>query len=656
MKRLLILLLIMLQIVSLFGCQQKNILSNGESTHSSTIGSSEPNPPTTDDDEQSSIPDTTIPDNTTSDTTTETTEPDTSAPTVPTDPIEPDISDKTDPVDPPDDVPEPDDQDFVRIADYIPTAKIELPYATVNNFTGNRIYDFTDSYLRYGTVKKLMKVSEELERKGLGLIIWDGFRPVAAQAKLWEICPDPTFVSHPVTGKRTHCRGNTVDISLYDLATGKDVAVPTGYDNFTAYADRDYSDCSEQAATNARLLEQIMKKNGFTAYFAEWWHFADTVDYPVDEYFNPAIPTTWAANCNEYISLRKTPGGKVITRIPKGGIVELQSWDDKYAKVSYNGLEGYVLTNYIMPYDDTYFSKCLDTVKPTNQYTYSQMIDDMNKLKKQYPNVVTISSIGTSEMGRDIPVILIGDLDARYHVLLQGSIHGREHLTAWLLMAMADYWLDHGIMGYGNVCYHIIPMTNPDGVIISQTQSLSDAQHQIYLSDKKNGYTTQDESTYASTWKANGQGVDINRNFLSGWESIDDRTGPSSERYQGAKPFSSAEAAALRDYTLKYSFDATISYHTAGSIIYYEYGNKEPVNSESKSLAKTVNKVSGYSLANSVGIDGAGYKDWVMDELGIPSITVEIGVDETPLALREIYSIFVRNYCTLPAIARWLQI
>ena len=259
-------------------------------------------------------------------------------------------------------------------------------------------------------------------------------------------------------------------------------------------------------------------------------------------------------------------------------------------------------------------------------------------------------------MGRDIPVILIGDLDARYHVLLQGSIHGREHLTAWLLMAMADYWLDHGIMGYGNVCYHIIPMTNPDGVIISQTQSLSDAQHQIYLSDKKNGYTTQDESTYASTWKANGQGVDINRNFPSGWESIDDRTGPSSERYQGTKPFSSAEAAALRDYTLKYSFDATISYHTAGSIIYYEYGNKEPVNSEYKSLAKTVNKVSGYSLANSVGIDGAGYKDWVMDELGIPSITVEIGVDETPLALREIYSIFVRNYCTLPAIARWLQI
>ena len=134
---------------------------------------------------------------------------------------------------------EPDDADFVRIIDYIPTARVELAYATVNNFTGYRISDFTDSYLRYGTVKKLVKVSEELAEQGIGLIIWDGFRPAAAQAKLWEICPDPTFVSHPVTGKRTHCRGNTVDISLYDLETGEDLPVPTGYDNFTASADRD---------------------------------------------------------------------------------------------------------------------------------------------------------------------------------------------------------------------------------------------------------------------------------------------------------------------------------------------------------------------------------------------------------------------------------
>ena len=550
---------------------------------------------------------------------------------------------------------EPEDDEFVRITDYIPTARVELAYATANNFTGYRIYDFTDAYLRYGTVKKLMKVSEELAEHGIGLIIWDGFRPVAAQAKLWEICPDPTFVSHPVTGKRTHCRGNTVDISIYDLETGAELPVPTGYDNFTAYADRDYSDCSHEAAANARLLEETMEKHGFTAYFAEWWHFADTQDYPIDEFFNPAIPTVWSANCKEYISLRSTPGGEVIGTIPKGASMELQSWDGKYAQVRYRGQEGYVLTNYIMPEDDSYFAQCLDTVAPANVYSYEQMIRDMEQLQTQYPGAVSVSSIGTSEQGREIPVIRIGDRNAKYHVLLQGSIHGREHLTAWLLMAMADYWLDHGILGYGDVCYHIIPMTNPDGVSVAQTGLLNDAQYEIYLSDRQNGYTSENADSYAASWKANGEGTDINRNFPAGWEEIDDRTGPSSQRYQGSAPFSSREAVALRDYTLKYAFDATVSYHATGSLIYCTYGDQEQVNSRSKSLARAVQEISGYDLAESGGVDGAGYKDWVIEELGIPSLTVEVGCEEAALAEREIYSIFVRNYRILPAIARWLQ-
>lgn len=564
----------------------------------------------------------------------------------------------TEPTEPPEETyppREPEDTDFVRIADYIPTARVELAYATVNNFTGCRIYDFTDAYLRYGTIRKLVKVSEELAEHGVGLIIWDGFRPAAAQAKLWEICPDPTFVSHPVTGKRTHCRGNTVDISVYDLKTGEDLPVPTGYDNFTAYADRDYGDCSKDAAANARLLEQIMEKYGFTPYFAEWWHFADTEEYPVDEYFNPAIPTLWSANCNDYISLRDVPGGEVIAEIPKGAAVELQSWDGKYAEVTYRGMEGYVLTNYIMPEDASYFAETLDTVVPTNVYSYEQMMEDMDTLRNQYPDEVTVSSIGTTELGRDIPVIRIGDLNARYHVLLQGAIHGREHLTAWLLMATADYWLDHGILGYSDVCYHMIPMTNPDGVMISQTGLLNDAQYEIYLSDKENGYTTRSESSYAERWKANGEGIDINRNFPAGWELIHDRPGPSSQKYQGSKPFSAAEAVALRDYTLKFAFDATVSYHATGSLIYYSYGDQEPVNTKSKSLAKAVREISGYDLASSNGIDGAGYKDWVMEQLGIPSLTIEIGCEEAALAQREIYSIFARNYRVLPAIARWLQ-
>ncbi len=555
---------------------------------------------------------------------------------------------------PPATVPEPDDGDFVRVIDYIPTVKQALAYATVNNFTGCRIYDFTDAYLRYGTVKKLMQVCGELEQQGMGLILWDGFRPVAAQAKLWELCPDPTFVSHPITGKRSHCRGNTVDVTLYDLQSGEELAVPTGYDNFTAYADRDYSDCSPAAAKNARLLEQTMEKYGFTPYFAEWWHFSDSQSYPVEEFFDPAIPTVWAANCGEYISLREIPQGAVLAKLPKGETVELQSWQGKYAKVRWGDLEGYVLTSYIRPGDDSYFERCLDTVAPTNAYSYEQMLSDMETLKGQYPDAATVASIGISELGRSIPVLRIGNLDAKYHVLLQGAIHGREHLTAWLLMAMADYWLDHGILGYGDVCYHIIPMSNPDGVMISQTGTLNDAQRAIYHSDREKGYTCENESAYAARWKANGEGIDINRNFPAGWETINDRSGPSAQLYQGTVPFSTAEAVALRDYTLRYSFDATVSYHATGSLIYYAYGDHTAANTGSEALAKAVKEISGYDLADSSGIDGAGYKDWAIEELGIPSITVEIGCKEAALAQREIYSIFVRNYRLLPAIARWL--
>ena len=90
-------------------------------------------------------------------------------------------------------------------------------------------------------------------------------------------------------------------------------------------------------------------------------------------------------------------------------------------------------------------------------------------------------------------------------------------------------------------------------------------------------------------------------------------------------------------------------------MIYYEYGDKQAVNSQSNSLAWAVREVTGYDLEGSGGVNGAGYKDWAIDVLEIPSLTIEVGCQEAALAEREIYSIFARNYRVLPAIARWLQ-
>ncbi len=172
------------------------------------------------------------------------------------------------------------DRELVTIRDYIPNIYIDVKYATADNFTGQVIYDFSEPSLRYGTMKKLMKVQKELNKRGYSLKVWDAYRPIEAQLKLWEICPDPAYVSDPSKGYSGHCRGNTIDVTLV-TADGKELEMPSGYDEFSALADRDYSDVSSAAAKNAELLESVMKKHGFKGYSAEWWHYTDTVSYNV---------------------------------------------------------------------------------------------------------------------------------------------------------------------------------------------------------------------------------------------------------------------------------------------------------------------------------------------------------------------------------------
>lgn len=184
-------------------------------------------------------------------------------------------------------LPEPADTDFVAVRDYIPDIEVELKYATEDNFTGQAIYEFQEVYLRYGTVKKLMAVQQELREQKLSLKIWDGFRPTAAQFKLWEACPDSKYVANPNNGFSSHSRGNTVDVTLVD-ETGQEIEMPTGFDDFSALADRDYSDCSFDIQLNVLLLEQTMERHGFRGYQGEWWHFTDTDAYPVEEAFVPA--------------------------------------------------------------------------------------------------------------------------------------------------------------------------------------------------------------------------------------------------------------------------------------------------------------------------------------------------------------------------------
>lgn len=245
---------------------------------------------------------------------------------------------------------DPKDTDFVRVKDYIPDVLEDLKYATADNFTGAVIYEFQDTYLRYGTVKKLMAVQQELRGMGLGLKLWDGFRPVSAQFKLWEICPDDTYVANPNVGYSNHSRGFAVDLTLVD-ENGNELEMPTAFDDFSGKADRNYAEIPELPRANAQLLETVMQKHGFQGYYGEWWHFNDTFRYDVERVFDPGLISPWQVSGEDPLPLLESPAENAaeIASLPTGSTVTVMGYVGDYALVTWQGLRGYALCIRLVP-------------------------------------------------------------------------------------------------------------------------------------------------------------------------------------------------------------------------------------------------------------------------------------------------------------------
>ncbi len=648
MKRVLSMLLAALMLLSIGGCKEDPAASTqpSQATQTATLPTTLPATvpalttlPTTIPTVPTTVPETTVP-------------PTTTAP--PTKPSTKPTETKPKPQDP--DTPSIPKASFVRVKDYIPDIEVGLRYAGTDNYMGKAIYDFTDAYLRYGTVKKLMKVQAALAEYGLRLKIWDAYRPGSAQYTMWHYCQNETYIDNPAVRYSSHTMGDTVDITLVDAA-GNEVPMPSDYDVFSKQGDRDYSDCTEEQKKNAQLLEKLMESNGFFGYDEEWWHFSDSATYSTELYFDPSVVSVWYANCGTYLSLRKTPYQEAteIDRVMPGESVILLGWYEKFAFVDYQGTQGYVTSSYLKPESEWIPNDMLTVVRETDVYTYEQMHLDIAALQARYPSLLQVSSIGKSELGRDLTLLIVGDPNAEHQVIIQAAIHAREHMTAWTVMAMTEYWLSQGMAGMENTCFHIIPMFNPDGVYLAQTGDFTAEQLEIYKRDKRKGNTVLSQREYAAVWKANGLGVDLNRNFDAAWKTTSSRAEPSSERYKGTAANSAAETAALSRYTLEVMPDVTISMHSTGSFMYYEYGKKAGVNDATESLALAVKGVSGYMLMDSTGVNAGGYKDWCMDALEIPSLTIEIGCDFCPLEKRELYSIFIRNLRMMPTISQWIE-
>lgn len=304
------------------------------------------------------------------------------------------------------------------------------------------------------------------------------------------------------------------------------------------------------------------------------------------------------------------------------------------------------------------------------KYSYEQMQQDLELLKRSYPEQMQTNVLGITADGREITEVILGDVDAQHHILIQASMHAREYMNTVLAMNQIEDYLRYagersyeGILWkdlYEDVCLHVIPMVNPDGVTISQNgiegiadEGLREQLLQCYQNDLKNDKGAPDQELYFRTWKANAEGVDLNRNFDAGWEEYTGSPVPSTDCYKGSAPASEPESKAVLSVAEEYQLDCCIAYHSFGNLIYWNYGSQGEMLDADQQLAQCVSDTTGYEMVSTIqdATDAAGCSDYFVLSAGIPAVTIENGGSECPLSIEEYQPIYQRNQDLWPALA-----
>lgn len=291
-------------------------------------------------------------------------------------------------------------------------------------------------------------------------------------------------------------------------------------------------------------------------------------------------------------------------------------------------------------------------------YTYSDMKKELEQISDEYGSCTELLSLGKTFDERDILCLKIGKDTAQHKILITGSIHAREYITTALVMHQTKTFLSllKNEALYKGVTYsdllsdcaiYVIPMVNPDGVTISQfgtsglnTSKAKENVYRIYEMDD-----AVEIAPYLIQWKSNAEGIDLNRNFDALWEQYDDHLNhPSSDHYKGPSPGCCPESAALINLTQIESFERTISYHSQGEVIYWYFSQEGELFNQTKQFADKISSITGYRMdSNYQNLDPAGYKDWAISKMHIPSLTIEVGTGNNPVDQRQLGKICNQN-------------
>lgn len=322
-----------------------------------------------------------------------------------------------------------------------------------------------------------------------------------------------------------------------------------------------------------------------------------------------------------------------------------------------------------------YYQKAVST-PGIPYYTYEEMQQDLAALQAEYPAFLQLHSAGKSVEGRDITEVILGNIESRFHILIQASMHAREYMNTILMMnQINDYlrqktgkclenqsckryasfqdvygihtfsrdkkYIHRALNNIQDICFHIIPMANPDGVTLCQNMNAALANPIV----KKCAASRQEANNFIQRWKANARGVDLNRNFDIGWASYIGAPAPCGEGYKGPSPAREPETQAILHTASKYKFACCISYHSSGNLIYWDYGCRGNLRQKELALANYASTIIGYPLHSTIqdAAATAGCSDYFVLKLKIPAITIETGAGECPLSTEEYPEIYKKN-------------
>lgn len=430
----------------------------------------------------------------------------------------------------------------------------------------------------------------------------------------------------------TNQTGTQATIGGADAATGITILGATSATTGTTTAPTGSATSETLASVNASAMQAITAAGGTDTTHALVSSSGSSAGTPADSIgttsFGPTVPGATGSSMNNLFGTGTTTSGS-STVLNALSTVPLPA--------------GYYCSN-------------------VGTYTYQEMQVDLNSLKATYPQM-QMDVLGNTIDGRQLYHVVVGNPSAPHKILVHGGIHAREYISSQVVMReivallemQQNNWLYHGqsvATLLQNTCIHFVPMVNPDGITLVQggidalnTQAAKTMVMSMAAQDQ-----VTDLATYLRKWKNNINGVNLNRNFDAFWQEATPKVDhPSNMFYKGTGPESEVESKALANLCRQLMPDYTISYHTQGRVIYWYFGETGNYKAKGQYLANVVHQNTGYTISDTWSqTDAAGFKDWAVQKLDIPSVTIELGRGTSPVDESQITQMWTENDGILP--------